>query len=381
MRAVANGLQRRGGGGVFIIILAMLLGLVAGLSGQTVETRPGARWYADVPSEKDFSVVREIMHCEWLGVSWTPLQRYVNAFDHHARVWSCERMDWRDGGWRLGGRELFSWDNQGQLFSLTRQDWNGDMWVNLERERYTSDPETADRIRTRYVWQGGDWVADRRCVMRTNDDGQVGSVTEYAWGAEGWQPCLRTVRLFDETGAYCGYERSELPDNYLCARSTATHSCCGLLGEEVHYVRPRGESWTRSHRDRWICDDCRQPTDSYVDRWGDGNWQPWQWDSYITGEFTLSAPAVPQNEGFAISPAPNPARGPVMLSVHAPHAVTAAVECHDLLGRRLAVLPARRFDAGLTTVAMQLGALPRGYVFIRLLGENRVLVTQRVLLR
>lgn len=381
MRDVDTVGARGGGGGILILILAMVLGLVAGLSGQTIDTRPGGRWHADLPSEKELSVIKEIVHSEWIGVSWTPLLRYVNNYDHHARVWSCDRWEWREGEWQLGGRQLCSWDPWGQPFSLTRQAWDGDKWVNLERERWSYDPETADRILTRFGWDGSGWAEDSRSVLRFNDDGQVGSVTEYQWSDEGWKASLFTARLFDERGAYCGYERTDLTDNFLCARGTASESICGQLGEEIHYTRKRGGVWERSHRERWVRDDCKVIADFYVDTWREGGWAPWQWDFYMNGPFSLSTQRLPDEAGFALMPSPNPTHGPIVLGVRVPRTLTATVECHDLLGRRLLTLPARQFETGVTALSLQLGALPRGYVFVRLVGERRVLVTSRVLLR
>jgi hypothetical protein len=71
----------------------------------------------------------------------------------------------------------------------------------------------------------------------------------------------------------------------------------------------------------------------------------------------------------------------MQLTVECSRGIFAAIECHDILGRKLLSLPARRFDAGMTDLTLQLGSLPCGYVFVRLVGESRVFVTQRVLLR
>ena len=339
------------------------------------------RWYADVPSEKDLTVVKQIVHHEWIGVSWTALVRYDNNYDHHARTWSCDRWEWRGGDWELAGRQLFTWDNRGEPVSMTTQRWNGDMWVNLERERWTWDPETADRIRTRYAWSGGDWLLESRSVLRFNDDGQVGTITEYQWCDEGWKACLITTRLFDALGQYCGYERMDLSDNFLCARAIASMSSCGRLGEEIHYTRQRGGVWERSHRDRWTRGDCALLTDAYVDTWREGDWAPWQWDFYLNVPYSLSTQRLPNEGGFALLPSPNPTPGPLLLGVRVPYAVTAVVECHDLLGRRLLALPARQFEAGVTALSLQLANLPKGYVFIRLVGQQRVFTTTRVLLQ
>lgn len=379
MRTISTAIRsRRGwGGAAALLFLAMTCVLAA----QPLDTRKDGYWYGDVPSEKDIIVIRQIIHSEWMGVSWKPLVRYENFYDHHAQVWSQEILAWADGDWRLTGRKLSTWETTGELMSLTTQAWTGAMWENLERERYTGDIDSGDRTRTRYSWHNGDWELQGRSVIRYNDDRQVNSVREYIWCEDGWRFCLLTQYFYDEMGCYAGYERTEVSDNFLVARSTATVAPNGEIGEEIHYTRERGGQWERSRRERWTRGDKGLIADRYVDDWRDGSWLPWQWDSYIAARFTLSSGDAPPAAAFSMMPYPNPALGAVQLVVSCPRSITAVIECHDLLGRRLHVLPARRFDAGTTHVLLQLGGLPRGYAFIRLVGDSRVLVTKRVLLK
>lgn len=377
MHTTSTAIRHARGGVAALFFLAMTCVLAA----QPLDTREAGYWYADVPSEKDIVVIRQIIHSEWMGVSWKPLVRYDNFHDHHAQVWSQETSAWADGEWRLTGRTLFTWEATGELMSLTQQTWTGAMWENIERERYTRDMDSGDRTRTRFSWRSGAWVLQGRSVIRYNDDKQVNSVREYSWCEDGWRLCQLTQYFYDQMGCYAGYERTEVADNFLAARSTATVAPNGEIGEEIHYTRVRGGQWERSRRERWTRGDNGLLTDRYVDDWRDGAWVPWQWDSYIVSRFTLSSENASPAAAFSMLPYPNPAQGAVQLSVSCPRVITAAIECHDLLGRRLLALPARRFDVGTTQVLLQLGSLPRGYVFIRLVDDTRVLVTKRVLLK
>ncbi len=370
--------SRRSWGGVFcVLFFATTLTIAA----QSWTVRYGGSAVTDVPSEKELTIVKQIVHSEMLGVMWKPLIRYDNAYDHHARVWSQQVSVWADGNWNLAKRELYTWDSYGELYSKTNQSWNGSMWENLERIRVSLDMDSGDRTRSLYKWVGGDWQLDGRFVERFNDEGRVECEREYTWCEDGWRACRLTVLLYDNEGHYSGYERYELADNFLYARSTATVSPCGQIGEEEHFTRFREGDWVRSHRDRWTRDNCGLLTDLFVDEWRDGAWRSWKWDSYLTAPFTLAAEELSSLPAFTIEPFPNPSDGNVLLQIHSSTPVIAAIECVDILGRRLALLPARQLEAGATRLPLHLQSLPRGMVFLRLIAKGQILSTRQLILR
>ncbi|MBE0643209.1 MAG: hypothetical protein IH600_03950 [Bacteroidetes bacterium] len=370
--------SRRSWGGVFcVLFFATTLTITA----QSWSVSSGGSNLTDVPSEKELMVVKQIIHSEMLGVDWKPLRRYENSYDHHAHMWSQQVSAWADGDWELVGRQLYSWDVWGELYSMTTQAWNGSMWQNVERIHCSFDIDSGDRTQTRFEWKGGDWALSDRKVYRYNDEGSVASMREYRWCEDGWRACVLTVMFYDNDGHYSGYERTELVDNFLCARSTAEVAPCGKIGEEIHYTRERGGEWVRDRRDRWTRNDCGLLTDLYVDEWQDGEWRPWKWDSYISAPFTLSAPAATPVSVVTMDAFPNPASGDVQVQIHCTSPVNAAVECVDILGRRLAILPARQLEVGTTTLPMQLQSLPRGLVLLRLIANGRVMNLRQLILR
>ncbi len=370
--------SRRSRGGVFCVLF---FATTMTLAAQSWTVRYDGTALSGVPSEKEMKVVKRIIHSEQLGVSWQPLVRYDNAYDHHARVWSQQVSVWADGDWCLAARELFTWDNSGELYSKTRQNWNGTIWNNLERIRSSFDIDSGDRTLTRYRWENNDWKLVGRSVERFNDERRVESVRDYIWSEDGWRALTLTVRLYNTEGQYSGYEHYELWDNFLDARSEATVAPGGMIGEEVHFTRERDGDWVRSHRDRWTRDSNDQLTDLYVDEWREGAWKEWKWDAYVLAPFTLAAENHAALPAFGMESYPNPTGGSLQVQVRCPEAVTAAVECVDLLGRRLALLPERQFEAGTTVLPLQLDGLPRGLVFLRLVDGATVRSVERILLR
>ncbi len=327
------------------------------------------------------NIVNQIIRSEWLGISWTPVLRYDNEYDHHARLWSQTAYVWTVGDWQLFSRQLFSWDNAGEMISSTTQTWTGSAWKNVLHERESCNISLGERTRTRFEWKGGDWDLVSRSVSRCNETGQVETVQDYEWCEDGWRACVLTQMLYNSVGLYVGYEKLEIRDNFLFARSTAETDPGGRIGWEVHYTRQRGGEWGCDYRERWMRDDCGVLVDLYTDLWQDGSWRDWKWDSYISEPFSLDAPADPDVHTFTMSIFPNPSSGVLQVKVDCPRSILARLECYDMLGRRLAEFPARQFPTGATLLPLQLQNLPRGVVFLRLVDGVRVFNTRSLILR
>jgi hypothetical protein len=98
-------------------------------------------------------------------------------------------------------------------------------------------------------------------------------------------------------------------------------------------------------------------------------------------QFPVASEPEPPRRSLSLDVYPNPARGPVAVSLHLDHADQAKVALFDMRGRRVAVLHDAPLAAGRHTLRLETATLSAGVYLVRIEGEAASLSRRLVVLR